>query len=91
MPPVLAAVDSPLASFLRAVAKETTLVPPATEPGGSALGKLSDQVNAAKNDMAKLAGAQPAPNASANGPIERLVDEHFASRNRLVQGSPRTD
>lgn len=85
---VLAAVDSPLAAFLRAVAKETTLVPPATEVGGNVLGKLSDQVNAAKNDLSKLAGVQPAPDAAANGPIERMVDDHFAPKNRLVQGSP---
>ncbi len=85
---VLAAADSPLASFLRAVAKETTLVPSPIEAGSSALGKLSDQVNAAKNDMAKLAGVQPAPSTAANGPIERMVDDHFSSKNRMVQGSP---
>jgi type VI secretion system protein ImpL len=84
---VLAAVDSPLAAYLRAVAKETTLVPPAGQAGQSLIGKLADQASKAKDDMAKLAGAQPAPDAG-NGPIERIVDDHFAGMNRLVQGNP---
>ena len=86
---VLAAADSPLAAYLRAVARETTLVPPAGQAGQSVVGKLADQAAKAKEDIAKLAGAQPAPDAAAGaGPIERLVDDHFAGRNRLVQGTP---
>ena len=84
---VLAAVDSPLAAYLRAVAKETTLIPPAGQASQSVIGKLADQAAKNKEDMAKLAGAQPAP-AAANGPIERIVDDHFAPMNRLVQGTP---
>lgn len=84
---VLAAVDSPLAAYLRAVAKETTLIPPAGQANQSVLGKLADQAAKNKEEMAKLAGAQPTP-AAANGPIERIVDDHFASMNRLVQGTP---
>ena len=84
---VLAAVDSPLAAYLRAVAKETTLIPPPGQASQSALGKLADQAAKQKEELAKLAGAQPAP-AAANGPIERIVDDHFASMNRLVQGTP---
>jgi type VI secretion system protein ImpL len=84
---VLAAVDSPLAFYLRAVAKETTLIPPAGQANQSVLGKLADQAAKQKEEMAKLAGAQPPP-AASNGPIERIVDDHFASMNRLVQGTP---
>jgi type VI secretion system protein ImpL len=84
---VLAAVDSPLAAYLRGVAKETTLVPAAGQASQSLVGKLADQASKAKDDMAKLAGAQPAPDAG-NGPIERIVDDHFAAMNRLVQGNP---
>ena len=84
---VLAAVDSPLAAYLRAVARETTLIPPAGQATQSVLGKLADQAAKNKEEMAKLAGAQPAP-AAASGPIERIVDDHFAPMNRLVQGTP---
>ncbi|MEO8859746.1 MAG: type VI secretion system membrane subunit TssM [Burkholderiaceae bacterium] len=84
---VLAAVDSPLASYLRAVARETTLIPPAGQASQGALGKLVDQATKNKEEMAKLAGAQPAP-AAGNGPIEHIVDDHFAAMNRLVQGTP---
>ncbi len=38
--------------------------------------------------MAALSGAQPAPADAASGPIERLVDDHFASIHRQVQGQP---
>lgn len=84
---VLAAVDSPLAAYLRGVARETTLVPPAGQASQSVVGKLAEQANKAKDDLAKLAGAQPTPDA-ASGPIERIVDDHFAAMNRQVQGSP---
>ncbi len=85
---VLAAVDSPLAAYLRAVAKETTLIPPAGQANQSLVGKLADQASKNKDEMAKLAGVQPAPSAAGNGPIERIVDDHFAPMHRLVQGAP---
>jgi type VI secretion system protein ImpL len=88
---ILAAVDSPLAAYLRAVAKETTLVPAAGQaPSGVAAvaGKLAEQANKSKEEMAKLAGVQPVPEVSGNGPIERIVDDHFAPMNRLVLGTP---
>jgi type VI secretion system protein ImpL len=84
----LAAVDSPLAAYLRAVAKETTLVNPAAGVTSSLTGKLAEQASKAKDDMAKLAGVQPAPAASDSGPVEQMVDDHFANMNRMVQGSP---
>jgi type VI secretion system protein ImpL len=85
---VLASPDSPLTAYMRAAAKETTLVPAAGAALPAAIGQLADQANKAKEDMAKLVGAQPVADASANGPIERMVDDHFASLNRLVQGAP---
>ena len=83
---LLASADSPLANYLRAVAKETTLVPAAGQTGQSVVGMIADRTNKAKDEMAKLAGAQPLPSAAA--PIEQIVDTHFAGINRLVQGSP---
>ena len=85
---VLSAVDSPLAAYLRAVAKETALIPPVGQAAQSAVGKLADQAIKAKDDMAKLAGVQPAPAATSGGPIERIVDDHFAATHRLVAGNP---
>jgi type VI secretion system protein ImpL len=79
---VLAAVDSPLAGYLRGVAEQTRLVQPAG--AGGALDKLAGQ---AKADAAKLAGAAPAAGGSG-GPLERMVDDHFAAIHRLVAGEP---
>lgn len=85
---VLAAVDSPLAAYYRAIARETTLVPPVAQPNQTSVGKLADQATKNKNEIAKLAGVQPAPNQASNGPIERIVDDRFASINAMVQGAP---
>ena len=88
---LLAAVDSPLASFQREVAAETTLVPPAPkgkiEAGVSA---AADKANAAREEMARLAGNQPAANVLglAGQPIERIVDDRFTAYRRLFQGQP---
>jgi type VI secretion system protein ImpL len=81
---ILAAIDSPLAAYLRAAARETTLVPPPRTAG--ALDKLSGAAQQARNDMARLADPQQA--AAAGGPLERLVDDHFAGLHRSVQGQP---
>jgi type VI secretion system protein ImpL len=79
---LLAAVDSPLAAWLRAVAEQTTLVQPAG--AGNALDKLADK---AKSDAAKLAGVAPDTSAGG-GPLEKMVDDHFAAIRRLVTGDP---
>lgn len=85
---LLAAVDSPLATYFRAVARETTLIPPAGQESQGLAGKVASQAAQAKADLAKLAGAQPSPAATGSGPLERIVDDHFAPIRRLVQGSP---
>lgn len=88
---VLSAPDSPLAAYLRAVDRETTLVPPAAPAGGladSAKAALA-KADAAKQELAALSGAQPTPTGdAANGPIEKMVDDHFAAIHRMVQGQP---
>jgi type VI secretion system protein ImpL len=78
----LAAVDSPLAAWVRAITSETRLVPPPTAPG--ALDKLASQ---AKAEAAKLAGGGVL-DGGAGGPLERMVDDHFASYHRQVTGTP---
>ena len=80
---MLAAVDSPLAAYLRGVAEQTRLVQSVTPP--NALDKLASQ---AKADAARLAGAGPNATGGAGGPLERMVDDHFAGIHRLVTGEP---
>lgn len=79
----LSAVDSPLAAYLRGVAAETRLVPDPAAAG--ALDKLAAK---AKEDAARLAGAGPSVGAGAGGPLERMVDDHFADIHRQVSGQP---
>ncbi|MCV2369037.1 type VI secretion system membrane subunit TssM [Roseateles oligotrophus] len=80
---ILSAVDSPLAAYMRGVTAETRLVPPAG--AGNALDKLAAQ---AKSEAANLAGAAPADSSGAGGPLERMVDDHFANIHRQVTGQP---
>ena len=84
---ILSGVDSPLAAYLRAVAAETTLVPPAAAP--NPLDKLAQAADKAKADLAKLADTGAAPSGTAaGGPIEKMVDDHFEPLRRQVQGQP---
>jgi type VI secretion system protein ImpL len=90
---LLSAVDSPLAAFLRAASRETTLVEAATgssAAASAATGKLTQALSSGKGgELAALAGNQPKAQAiSGDGPIEKLVDDHFASLHRLVTGTP---
>ncbi|MDE2158879.1 MAG: type VI secretion system membrane subunit TssM, partial [Burkholderiales bacterium] len=78
---LLGAVDSPLAAWLRGVSEQTTLV---QAPGAAgALDKLAAQ---AKADAARLAGAAPAD--TGGGPLEKMVDDHYAAIHRLFAGDP---
>jgi type VI secretion system protein ImpL len=80
---ILSAVDSPLAAYMRGVTAETRLVPPAGAAG--ALDKLAAQ---AKSEAANLAGAEASDASGAGGPLERMVDDHFANIHRQVTGQP---
>lgn len=88
---VLAAPDSPLAAYLRAVARETQLGAAAeanaAKPG---LGKLDEKSSRAKEKLSAIVGSPP-PEAQQGGsgrPLEFLVDDHFASIHRMVTGQP---
>jgi type VI secretion system protein ImpL len=90
---LLSAVDSPLAAFLRAASKETTLIDPVTNDNtiNKELNKRTDDAVFAKGgELARLAGNQArAPTSiSRDGPLEKIVDDHFASLRRLVTGTP---
>ncbi|QHJ00969.1 type VI secretion system membrane subunit TssM [Xylophilus rhododendri] len=88
---VLAAPDSPLPAYLRAVARETQLADQAQKEAaaGSGLAKIDEKANKAKADMAALVGNKTDPNAKVAGaPLEALVDTHFAYLHRMVAGTP---
>ena len=80
---ILSAVDSPLAGYLRGVSAETKLVPnPASE------GLLDKAAKKAKEDAAKLVGGASDDTGGSGGPLESMVDKHFASIHRLFAGTP---
>jgi type VI secretion system protein ImpL len=81
---LLAGVDSPLAAWLRGVSEQTKLVAPAAPPNPA-----QAAADKARADAAALAGAAPPATAgAAGGPLERMVDDHFAPIHRLVAGEP---
>lgn len=86
---LLASVDSPMAAFVRRVSEETTLVPPAAPASTNPLAQAADKAAKARDEAAKLAdpGAAPATPAGS-GPLERMVDDHFAGYRRMVTGQP---
>jgi type VI secretion system protein ImpL len=95
---VLAAPDSPLSAYLRAVARETQLEAmalEATKAKGSVAGALSNTplpgaADRAQQALAALVGsAVDSGAASAPGrPIEGMVDDHFTAIHRMVTGTP---
>jgi type VI secretion system protein ImpL len=91
----LSGVDSPLAAFLRGVARETTLVQPKVDPSatmGTQVGQLDQKAAQAKREMAAVLGTVKVPGADAGAPqgppLEQMVDDHFAPIHRLVAGQP---
>ena len=81
---ILSAVDSPLAAFMRGVARETTLVD-APKPGAPDI-NLPAQAGTVKRELKDLmTGSGVAPSGP---PLEQMVDDHFASVRRLMQGQP---
>ena len=91
----LSGVDSPLAAFLRGVARETTLVQPVATGGvnpvtGTKIGQVDEKALQAKREMAAVLGKvqTPQPDAAAGPPLEAMVDDHFAPIRRMVAGQP---
>ena len=88
---VLAAPDSPLPAYLRAVTRETSLAAQAQAEaaGPSGIAKLDEKTAKARQEMAALTGARPEAGArTAGAPLEAMVDDHFAYLHRLVAGTP---
>ena len=97
---LLAAPDSPLTAYLRAVARETQLgaaVPVAggggkgvTAPSGlKGLDQKAIEAARAKQEITALLGKPSSPTDAGSGrPMEFMVDDHFANIQRMVAGSP---
>ena len=94
---LLAAPDSPLASYLRAVARETQLGATAAAMAAAAGSGKTPLNNAAlnrlaqaKQDIAAVVGkATGAEVVKAPGrPLEMMVDDHFAALHHMVTGTP---
>lgn len=95
---LLAAPDSPLTSYLRAVARETQLGATVTAQAAAAAaapkGKINNpalkKIDKAKEDIAtvvgKVAGGEPVK--APGRPLEMMVDDHFAPLHRMVIGTP---
>ncbi|WP_034410563.1 type VI secretion system membrane subunit TssM [Derxia gummosa] len=83
----VAAPDSPLAAWVRAVGRETTLVPPKSAVADAA-SVAAGKVAAARNEMAALMGDTSAAPGLRGGPPEQVVDDHFAAIRRLSEGNP---
>jgi type VI secretion system protein ImpL len=89
----LGGVDSPLAAFLRGVSAETTLVqaPAAAGIAGTQLANADQKADQAKRELAAVMGKIKAPSggdAQQSGPLEQMVDDHFANIHRLMAGNP---
>jgi len=73
---IISGANSPLASYLRAVVKETTLIPP--EGDRNVVSKAADTVRSTRRNLEDLFGADTAKQAAPGRPIEAIVDDHFA-------------
>jgi type VI secretion system protein ImpL len=77
-----------MATFTRRVAEETTLMPPKAPAPPSPLAAAAKKADKALEEAARLADPGAAPAVVGGGPLERMVDDHFAGYRRLVTGQP---
>jgi type VI secretion system protein ImpL len=88
----LSGVDSPLAGFLRGVARETTLVQPVAAVGANSntvVGNAEQKSAQARREMAAVLGKVKTPQVENTGPpLEQMVDDHFEPIHRLFKGTP---
>ena len=93
---LLSGVDSPLAAFLRAVARETTLVEPSRRrpTSGTKVGNVDQKAAAGQAGDGGRARQVKVPGAETRRrgpPLEQMVDDHFAPMHRLVAGHAAAD
>ena len=85
---ILAAPDSPIAQFLRGVARETTLIKPVNNADSSLLANAARRVTSTTQDLERAFG----PNSVTSGMrkddrLERIVDDRFEPIRRLVSAN----
>lgn len=88
---ILSGADSPLNRLLRAVAHETTLIPPeeGEQAARGALDRAAEAVRGTRRNLEVLLGAADGlPAAAGRDAPERIVDDHFATLNQLVEQPP---
>ena len=94
---LLAAPDSPLTAYMRAVARETQLGAAAAEAAAAAVksgkalnNKSLRKLDKVKEDIANVVGKAVGnePVRPTGRPLEFMVDDHFASIHRMVTGTP---
>jgi len=79
---ILSGAGSPLAAFLRAVVKETTLIPP--EGSKDVVTKASETVTNTRKGLEALFGGERAQPLAPGKRIENIVDDRFEPLRRLV-------
>ena len=79
---ILSGTGSPLAAFLRAVVKETTLIP--AEAGKDAVSKATETVRNTRRNLENLFGNEPDKQLPVGKRIESIVDDRFEPLRRLV-------
>ncbi|WP_077003349.1 type VI secretion system membrane subunit TssM [Variovorax sp. KK3] len=79
---ILSGAGSPLAAFLRAAVKETTLIPP--EQAKDAVARAADSVRNTRRNLETLFGSEPDKQLPAGKRIESIVDDRFEPLRRLV-------
>ena len=82
---ILSGVDSPLLNYLRAVAKETTLIPPPNQQTviDKTTKRATRTLDELRRKLVNMFGPSMAP-AGPGRPVEAIVDDHFATLRRFV-------
>ncbi|MGB3069520.1 MAG: type VI secretion system membrane subunit TssM [Ottowia sp.] len=89
---ILSGFDSPLAKFLKAAVRETTLTPSNDPAKANVVSKAAETVRSTRQGLEQLFGAENQRQVPAGKSIESIVDDHFEPLRRLVtapaQGQP---
>ncbi len=84
---VLSSADSPLSRLLRAVVKETTLIPSKKDGASTgALDRAAEAVRGTRRNLEELLGGASATTArtALDKPVESIVDDRFEALHRLA-------
>ena len=76
--------SSPLASFVRAVVRETTLIPP-DNAGKDVVAKAAESVRSTRKSLEEMFGTDNTRGQAPGKRIESIVDDRFESLRRFAQ------